>query len=51
MARWLSIVAFTAYVMLRYAGLDILASAVGLALVLAASTQVLAGIQQLRQKR
>ena len=30
---------------------DILASAVGLALVLAASTQVLAGIEQMREKR
>ena len=49
--RWLSVVAFTAYVMLRYAHQDILASAVGLALVLAASTQVLAGIQQMREKR
>ena len=51
MVRWLSVVAFTAYVMLRYAHQDILASAVGLALVLAASTQVLAGIQQMREKR
>ena len=51
MVRWLSVVAFTAYVMLRYAHQDILASAVGLALILAASTQVLAGIQQLREKR